>query len=68
MNNKQIAVLGTGANGSSVAADLIRTGHDVVMIDQWAEHVEKMRADGLTINMPDETCLLYTSPSPRDRG
>jgi len=55
MNNKQIAVLGTGANGSSVAADLIRTGHDVVMIDQWAEHVEKMRADGLTINMPDET-------------
>lgn len=52
---KKIAVLGTGANGSSAAADLTRTGHDVVMIDQWAAHIEKVRADGLTINMPDET-------------
>lgn len=52
--SKKIAVLGTGANGSSVAADLIRTGHDVTMIDQWAEHVETMRAKGLTIRMPEE--------------
>ena len=52
--SKKIAVLGTGANGSSVAADLIRTGHDVTMIDQWAEHVETMRVKGLTIRMPDE--------------
>jgi 2-dehydropantoate 2-reductase len=51
----KIAILGTGANGSSATADLARTGHDVVMIDQWAAHIEKVRADGLTINMPDET-------------
>ncbi len=54
MTDKKIAVLGTGANGSGVAADLIRTGHDVTLIDQWPEHVETMRAKGLTINMPDE--------------
>lgn len=53
--NKKIAVLGTGANGSSVAASLVNAGFDVTLIDQWAEHVETMRAKGLTINMPDET-------------
>jgi 2-dehydropantoate 2-reductase len=52
--NKKIAVLGTGANGSCTAADLIHNGYDVTLIDQWPAHVEAMRADGLTIKMPDE--------------
>jgi 2-dehydropantoate 2-reductase len=51
---KTIAVLGTGANGSCIAADLTRKGHDVVLIDQWPQHVETMRAEGLRIAMPDE--------------
>ena len=51
--SKKIAVLGTGANGSCVSADLIDAGHDVTMIDQWAEHVETMRTKGLTIRMPE---------------
>jgi 2-dehydropantoate 2-reductase len=49
----RIAVVGTGAIGSSVAADLTDAGHDVMMIDQWPQHVEKMRADGLRVVMPD---------------
>jgi 2-dehydropantoate 2-reductase len=49
----KIVVVGTGAIGSSVAADLTDAGHDVTIIDQWPEHVEKMRSDGLRINMPD---------------
>jgi 2-dehydropantoate 2-reductase len=53
--NKKIAVLGTGANGSCTAADLTNAGHDVVLIDQWPAHVEAMRANGLTIEMPNET-------------
>ncbi len=52
--SKKIAVLGTGANGSCVAADMTHAGHDVVLIDQWPAHVEAMRADGLTIEMPQE--------------
>ena len=52
--SKKIAVLGTGANGSSVAANLVDAGFDVTLIDQWAGHVETMRAKGLTINMPEE--------------
>lgn len=51
---KKIAVLGTGAIGSSVAADLVKAGHDVVLIDQWPAHVEAMKANGLRVVMPDE--------------
>jgi 2-dehydropantoate 2-reductase len=49
----KIAVLGTGANGSCIAASLIDAGFDVTLIDQWPAHVETMRASGLTIAMPD---------------
>ncbi len=49
--SKKIAVLGTGANGSCVAADLTNAGLDVVLIDQWPDHVEAMRAKGLYIKL-----------------
>lgn len=52
--SKKIAVLGTGANGSCTAADLIRNGLDVVLIDQWPAHVEAMRENGIRVEMPDE--------------
>ena len=54
----KIAVLGTGAIGSCVGADLTRAGHDVLLIDQWPAHVEAMKARGLVVTMPkgrDET-------------
>jgi 2-dehydropantoate 2-reductase len=51
---KKIAVLGTGANGSCISADLVRSGHDVTLIDQWPAHVEEMRKTGLRIALPDE--------------
>ncbi len=52
--SKKIAVLATGANGSCIAADLTRAGLDVSLIDQWAAHIEAMRANGLTITTKDE--------------
>jgi 2-dehydropantoate 2-reductase len=51
-------VLGAGANGASIGADLARAGHDVVLIDQWPAHVEAMRAKGIRIEMPDETLTV----------
>ena len=54
---KTIAILGTGANGSSAGVDLIQAGYDVALIDQWPAHVEAMRADGLTIELTDETVV-----------
>lgn len=49
----RIAVLGAGANGASIGADIARHGHDVVLIDQWPAHVEAMRARGARIEMLD---------------
>ena len=53
--SQKIAVLGTGANGASIAADLTNAGLDVVLIEQWPAHVEAMREHGVRIEMPDET-------------
>ena len=51
---KRLAVLGAGAIGGSIGADLEHAGHDVVIIDQWPAHIEAMKADGLRVVMPDE--------------
>jgi 2-dehydropantoate 2-reductase len=50
----KMAVLGTGAIGSSVGADLTKAGYDVMLIDQWPAHVEAMKANGLRVTMTDE--------------
>jgi 2-dehydropantoate 2-reductase len=55
LNRLRIAVVGTGANGASIGADLIRAGLDVTFIEQWPAHVEAMRANGLTVHLPEET-------------
>ena len=55
---KKIAILGVGADGSSIGADLIRSGHTVFLIDQWPGHVHAMRTSGLRIVMPDQTIEL----------
>src|SRR5262245_42672500 len=49
--SKKIAVLGSGANGSCVAADLTNAGLDVVLIDQWPAHIDAMRAKGLRVTL-----------------
>jgi 2-dehydropantoate 2-reductase len=54
MSGRKIAVLGAGAIGSSVGADLIKAGHDLTVIDQWPAQVEAMKATGLRIRMTDE--------------
>src|ERR1700761_1651656 len=58
----RIAVVGTGANGASVGADLIRAGHDVTFIEQWPEHVEAMRAHGIRVDMPGESVTTPVRP------
>lgn len=53
----RIAVLGTGANGASIGADLTRAGLDVTFIEQWPAHVEAMRERGIRVQMPEETIV-----------
>lgn len=50
---RKIAVLGAGAIGSSVSADITRAGYDVTVIDQWPAQVEALKATGLHVQVPD---------------
>jgi 2-dehydropantoate 2-reductase len=45
----KIAVVGAGAMGSVYAGILGDSGNDVWAVDVWAEHVETIRRDGLTV-------------------
>ena len=47
MTDKRIVIMGAGAAGSYLGAYMTRAGYDVTLLDMWAEHVQKMRADGL---------------------
>mgnify|MGYP001002445331 CR=1 FL=1 len=47
---KKMAVVGAGAAGSYIGAFLTREGHDIVLIDMWGEHVEKMNSNGIDVS------------------
>jgi len=51
---KKIVVLGAGAIGGSVGADLTQAGHDVILVDQWPAHIDAMKSDGLRVIMSDQ--------------
>ncbi len=51
----RIAFLGTGAQGASIGADFVLAGHDVTFIEQWPDHVNAIRANGITVNLPTRT-------------
>ena len=48
---RTIAILAPGGIGAPIGGLLTRAGHDVVLIDQWVEHVERMRARGLYLEI-----------------
>jgi len=45
----RIGIVGAGGIGAIVGGMLARARHDVTLIDQWPEHVEAMKKDGLRI-------------------
>ena len=51
----RVAVLGTGANGSIIGADLAEAGVDVTFIDQWPANVEAIRAHGIRVQLGETT-------------
>jgi 2-dehydropantoate 2-reductase len=48
------AVIGAGAIGGTVAAGLVRDGHEVLLCDADPDHVAAINADGLRIEGPVE--------------
>ena len=55
---KRLAFVGAGAIGSYLGGHLARVGHHVTLIDPWAEQVETIRRDGLTVEGPHEPFVV----------
>src|ERR1051325_11626242 len=51
---KKILFVGAGAIGSYIGSFLTRAGHDVTLIDPWAEQVETVRAKGIAVPRPHD--------------
>ena len=81
MSDRTIGILGLGIFGSSVLAALAKHDMNIIAIDDHEERInqfEPVLARGVVGDITDEelllsagidtcdTCLLYTSPSPRD--
>jgi 2-dehydropantoate 2-reductase len=66
----KIAIVGTGAMGSVYAALFASAGHEVWAIDRWREHVDAMRARGLTVEgaSGERTVRLNATTEARDAG
>lgn len=47
-----LVIWGAGAIGGTIGAHLVRAGHDVLLVDVVAEHVEAMNARGLAVEGP----------------
>ncbi|MEL6207212.1 MAG: 2-dehydropantoate 2-reductase N-terminal domain-containing protein [Pseudomonadota bacterium] len=58
--NAPILIWGAGAIGGTVGAYLIRAGVDVLFVDQAADHVAALNANGLAIEGPIDT---FTVPA-----
>jgi 2-dehydropantoate 2-reductase len=48
----RLLFVGAGAIGSYLGAFLARAGHDVTLVDPWAEHIEAIRRQGLAVTGP----------------
>jgi 2-dehydropantoate 2-reductase len=51
---KKILFVGAGAIGSYLGAFLTRAGHDVTLVDAWADQVEAIRQQGISVTGPHD--------------
>jgi 2-dehydropantoate 2-reductase len=52
--SKKILFIGAGAIGSYLGSFLSRAGHDVTLVDPWAEQVDTIRARGISVTGPHD--------------
>src|SRR2546428_6561285 len=61
---KKILSVGAGAIGSYIGAFLSRAGHDVTLVDPWAEQVEMIRKKGISVTGPHGPCDAHPKAVP----
>lgn len=66
----KIAVVGTGAMGSVYAGILGGAGNEVWAVDTWVDHVEAIRARGLTVEgaSGNRTVRIHATSEPAEVG
>lgn len=52
MPELRVAVVGAGAVGGYIGGKLAAAGRDVLLIDSWIAHIDRIRRDGLRITEP----------------
>ena len=69
-NVVKYAILGAGAMGSIIGAILAKGGQEVVLVDPYKEHLDKVARDGLQVKWPDRTDTVYpaTCVNPAESG
>jgi 2-dehydropantoate 2-reductase len=51
---KKILFVGAGAIGSYLGSFLFRAGHDVTLVDPWAEQIDAIRERGISVTGPHD--------------
>src|SRR5438270_13217408 len=51
---KKVLFVGAGAIGSYIGSFPTRAGHDVTLVDPWAENVETINAKGISVTGPHD--------------
>lgn len=66
----KIAIVGAGAMGSVFGGLLCDAGHEVWLIDTWAEHIDAIRRNGLRVSgaSGDRTVRPHATTDPREPG
>jgi 2-dehydropantoate 2-reductase len=54
----KVGILGAGAMGSMFGGYLALAGHDVTLIDPWADHMDAVARDGLVMERPGREPLV----------
>ena len=74
-NMKEAVLIGAGQTGRGFIAPILQTNaYHITFIDKNKELIDRLNAEkSYTVHYFGDgkepvTCLLYTSPSPRDRG
>lgn len=52
MSEPRVAVVGAGAVGGYIGGKLAAAGRDVILIDGWVAHIDRIRREGLRITEP----------------
>lgn len=57
--SKKLLFVGAGAIGSYIGSFLSRAGHDVTLVDPWAEQVDTINAKGIAVTGPHDPFVAH---------